>query len=499
MDESFQDIDNSGIKLTVALAVSLIIAFLCSALFYVVLARIELSKSPVFDDNLHLEENGPTGEHSDYDQVGFNEKRDVAKFRTKLPILRKLILLGTTGTIVLLIYLLLVLPNNSKHLDWLAWIGLGCVFVIALRSQIAEEVRRERVDRLFYLVTIALFVAMALNFATYANLKRNEGYIYRGPARIVGYDSEQYANNKDDKVTRTDLEVAWGGSWGCPKSPSDNNKCQGFVQGALCESEEKDTNNGNVRKIEQSQTSNANATNAPGNVTNAEVSDSAVTSSTNADSQQQVQATSSLGNNSNIVNGTSQDLEQQLNDEQSKNEQLEKENEYLEQQNEQLKNDINKNNQDYTLPPDDYTINIPTDDAGSYTFNYDDDFYYAGYWDQQDWTSIWGEYACYDLFETDLASMQDTYDADTPPGSDNWPFINIYGNCLTCEAYIIDYFSTEHFQSIELYKVAGRNYGLSALASLLVSMILYTRQRRRPSRESEMGLMPTDESVGAFT
>ena len=40
---------------------------------------------------------------------------------------------------------------------------------------------------------------------------------------------------------RTDLEVAWGGEWGCPRE--DGKQCQAFVQGAMCETEANNNNN----------------------------------------------------------------------------------------------------------------------------------------------------------------------------------------------------------------------------------------------------------------
>ena len=69
-------------------------------------------------------------------------------------------------------------------------------------------------------------------------------------------------------------------------------------------------------------------------------------------------------------------------------------------------------------------------------YSFDDDMYYDEYWGQTSWDDVWGEYACEDLFDSDIGGQ--TYDQNDPPGSDEWPFVNIYGNCDTCDAYIVD-------------------------------------------------------------
>ena len=69
-------------------------------------------------------------------------------------------------------------------------------------------------------------------------------------------------------------------------------------------------------------------------------------------------------------------------------------------------------------------------------YDFDDDYYESGYWAETQWGGVWGEYACEDLFYSDVEEQ--TFDENDPPGNDDWPFINIYGNCDTCDAYIVD-------------------------------------------------------------
>lgn len=101
-----------------------------------------------------------------------------------------------------------------------------------------------------------------------------------------------------------------------------------------------------------------------------------------------------------------------------------------------------------------------------------------------------GEYACEDLFDYDLSGG--TFNADEVPGDDNWPFVNIYGNCKKCEAYIVDYFSTEHFQSIQDYRIQGRNYLIFSLFGLMLTGLLHFKHRMDPIAEKELELLPHD-------
>lgn len=133
-----------------------------------------------------------------------------------------------------------------------------------------------------------------------------------------------------------------------------------------------------------------------------------------------------------------------------------------------------------------YTAELEED----YQYYYDDDLYEDSYWDEQDWDSVWGEYACADLFEEDVSG--EVYNAEIPPGSDSWPFVNIYGNCQTCEAFLVDYYSTQHFQEIVQYKVSGRNYGLAALISLCLTMMLYIKHLMSPTAANEIELLSSE-------
>ena len=78
-----------------------------------------------------------------------------------------------------------------------------------------------------------------------------------------------------------------------------------------------------------------------------------------------------------------------------------------------------------------------------------DDYYESDYWDY-DWDSVWGEYACEDLFDQDIESLP-AYDKDVPAGTDDWPSVQIYGSCRSCEAYLMDYYTTRTFFSFAVF------------------------------------------------
>lgn len=199
-----------------------------------ILVRIELSNS--FKSAVDTPDTGPTSTdtndlelHNDEDS---SEEKDPAPSRRqrRLRWNQKLLLFTIVGILIMMNYLLLVfLPSGMVWLNVLAVLAVMGAF---LRCQIADELRRQRLDRLMGILTLFLFIAAFLSLATYARLALQEGSIYRGPARIVGYDETSYSNNEDGDTTRTDLEVAWGGSWACPET---NSYCQASVNGALCE------------------------------------------------------------------------------------------------------------------------------------------------------------------------------------------------------------------------------------------------------------------------
>ncbi|KAG7359106.1 hypothetical protein IV203_015695 [Nitzschia inconspicua] len=125
--------------------------------------------------------------------------------------------------------------------------------------------------------------------------------------------------------------------------------------------------------------------------------------------------------------------------------------------------------------------------------SYDDDWFEDEYWDY-DWDSVWGEYACEDLFDSDVGMR--TFDPNTPAGGDDdWPFVNIYGSCKTCEAYVLDYFAKEAFEELEEYKEQAIIYMSGAIAGLIVSFVSYVKYRVMPTAENEIELLGSDGGV----
>ena len=150
--------------------------------------------------------------------------------RLYLPMHRR----GTLAAVVILLtfmsYLLLVRSNANVVLSWL---GMLLILLLLLRQSIAEELRRQRLDRLSSILSLILIMALSLNLATYANQQHAQGDIYEGSARIIGYDLGSYNQTEEDTTIRTDLDVSWGGQWGCPNIP--DQYCIANVSGALCE------------------------------------------------------------------------------------------------------------------------------------------------------------------------------------------------------------------------------------------------------------------------
>ena len=120
------------------------------------------------------------------------------------------------------------------------------------------------------------------------------------------------------------------------------------------------------------------------------------------------------------------------------------------------------------------------------SYSFDDDAFEDDWWSSS-WTDVWGEYACNDIFDSDLAGK--SYDIDEAPGDDEWPFVNVYGSCNRCEAYLVDYYSTEHFNMIKEYQIHARNYALCGVVGLVVTLALAMRQYLNPAEENEIGLL----------
>jgi hypothetical protein len=150
--------------------------------------------------------------------------------RRKLPWAFVAMQIASVAALVLLTYLLLVVSNAPIALR-----GLGSlvVFFIFLRFQIGEEIRRQRIDRITLLVSLFLVIASMLSLCVYCWKTLQQGEIYEGPARIVGYDMSNYNNTQHDPTTRTDIAVSWGKNWGCPLSGG--KVCQSQIQGAMCQ------------------------------------------------------------------------------------------------------------------------------------------------------------------------------------------------------------------------------------------------------------------------
>ena len=139
--------------------------------------------------------------------------------------------------------------------------------------------------------------------------------------------------------------------------------------------------------------------------------------------------------------------------------------------------------------------NMEFDDAsddeymGYSDYSFEDDFFEDEYW-SYDWGAAWGDYACNDLFDTDLEG--DTYDETTAPGDDNWPYVTIYGSCNSCKAFLVDYYSTEHFDKIKKYQTHAFTYATFGVVSLAITGALMLKQWLRPAEENQIDLLMSD-------
>jgi len=177
------------------------------------------------------------------------------------------------------------------------------------------------------------------------------------------------------------------------------------------------------------------------------------------------------------------DQNQEKEQDEEEEEELEEENEDLEEENEELEEDL-EDEEEYEEELEDEVEEV-------YEWAFEDDAFGDDYW-QYDWDSVWGDYACEDLFETDLEGI--TYDPEEKPGSDEWPTVLIYGSCNSCEAYLMDYYSTDHFNQIKEYQTQARNYVYAAIGAMFVAVIAIIKQYLAPARENEVELLKSEES-----
>lgn len=405
---------------------------------YFLLVQLELQKSLSFSNKLEFDEDDdgdgatPSGNTPNSNSNTASTKTDeIVEGRMIVTRRKKVFLLGLVLLTVALLFLILVYNNIESTL--IAWIGMGAVLILLYFPYISDEFgRRRRMDRMSALLTIVLIVTTCLHWLFYAQTQVARGQIYKGPARIVGYDETQYERaSKAQEVTRTDLTVAFGGAWACPHKP--DLYCNAYLEGALCYTRMKED-------------------------------------SSNADS------TKNNNNNRRV-------LEQLQGGEESEEiDTMKEENEQLRQENAEDK-EIIEEYEDYTEQ-----LEEEIQEVTGYTYYYDDDKFDKGYWDAQDWNAVWGQYACEDLFAQDLAELH-SYDPDTDPGDDSWPTVNIYGDCDTCEAFIVDYFSTEYYENVLDHKFSTANYAIASILGIFITSLLVMRQRLNPTADQEIELL----------
>lgn len=508
--------------------------------------------------------------------------------------------------LILLTYLLLVQSNAAIY--W-RMIGSLIVFGVFLRFQIGEELRRQRVDRLMLLLSLFLFIASMLSTIVYSFRTLQQGEIYEGPARIVGYSLENYNNTEHDPTTRADIAVSWGKEWGCPLSGG--KLCQANIQGAMCQThpentkhkpnygtrlledenekdekteqmqeeeqaleedlEDEEIDNENLEyeneelsaeneKLEEeiAELKEENEVEDEENEMLVEQENSAineVTAEYDEDIlmvEEEMEEDEQAYEDAEIVQDEEkledeieaatddekkEDLEEDLEEEEIEKDDIDEEyeedeqdleeyedefaemadedySEFVEEQNEtaeldeekeELKEEAEETEEE--INDGDYSSSNGADDVydyyeeeaawywDEYPSSYDDEIYDDGYW-MYDWDSVWGDYACEDLFDADIGGQ--SYDPTTPAGGDDeWPFVNIYGSCKTCEAYILDYFAEEAFEELQEYKQQAIVYLAGAVAGFIWALLSYIQYKVSPTSENELQLLSSDGGVMA--
>jgi hypothetical protein len=358
-------------KLTYTYGIAVASTVLAGLWIVWILIQIEVNKSFMtmdIDNPLELdvedEINGPQRVEMEASEGGTDNKDNSAPEtelskqprRRRVQMSFKFMQFTSVGVLILLTYLLLVVSSASL---WLSTIGSLCVLGIFLRYQIGDELRRKRLDRLCLIISLFMVIAGSLSMATYAQKTRNQGEIYQGPARIVAYDGGNYNQNAQDPVSRTDLTVSWGKSWGCPKSGG--KVCQAHVEGAMCQAGPPTTststgtsnNNGGGNRRALANTNSTSSSGSSGN-------NNDTNTTKNADDANAVSIKSSHWKfhcitlhsrtrtnclthsfrSSFLASILTQDLEEDLEDEEKTAEELQEENDALAAQNEELEQEV---------------------------------------------------------------------------------------------------------------------------------------------------------------
>jgi len=89
------------------------------------------------------------------------------------------------------------------------------------------------------------------------------------------------------------------------------------------------------------------------------------------------------------------------------------------------------------------------------------------------------------------------FDPDLAPGNDHWPTVEIYGSCNSCEAYIVDYYTTDHFLGIRMYEVQSWVYLWLGFLLLIISAFAALKECLRPTKEKEIVLLTHEGGVPA--
>ena len=160
---------------------------------------------------------------------------------------------------------------------------------------------------------------------------------------------------------------------------------------------------------------------------------------------------------------------------------------------EQLNNDKNGTGSDGSNEAPEYQTETDDWSWNDMTFEYDDDMFENQYWNY-DWDSVWGEYGCGDLFETEIAGQ--IHDPSIPAGpNDSWPYINIYGSCKYCDAYVLDYFAEEAFEKLDDYVLQGVMFMGLGFTGILISFVGFIKYKLDPPAENQIELLGSEAGV----
>ena len=374
-------------------------------------------------------------------------------------------------------YLLLVYLPSGVVPSLIAMPLLSCFLI---RKQLIQDLWRKRLDRISQCFTLLIFMASSMSLSTYASLGKEEGGMYEGPARIVGYDYEYINDNYVGQAAgamTTNLEVEWGGSWGCPDTP--DKQCRAYVSGALCKLgasrklAKEEGNEGDFAFMKEYYEENIRGKED-------KFVEKVVETATEVEDEIQIDTATAVG----VVEEDTVDTEEAVVKDVTPVAPREDDEGDFAFMADYYKENIRGKEEEFVEKEKKVAAEILEEEVLDKYYEQDEtiDSFEDEYWGY-DWGSPWGDYTCDELFDTDLEGT--TFNEDEAPGQDDWPYFNIYGSCNSCNIL-------EHFDNIQQYQRHALTYALFGFLSMVVTVGLMLKQWLRPAEENQIDLLMSE-------